>query len=332
MPDHAGGPRPSEDEVIARLLAPLATHPGADGLRDDAALLSPAPGTSLVVTTDALVQGVHFLDDPPATIARKALRVNLSDLAAKGAEPHAFLLALALPEGWTAAWLEEFVAGLAADAAAYRFPLLGGDTVRTPGPLTLAVTAFGLVPGSAIPRRSGARPGDRLYVSGTIGDGALGLLARREDPRLRVDAEERRALVARYQVPEPRVALAPAVRAHASAAMDVSDGLAGDAAKLLRASGTTATLSLDAVPLSGAVRSAVAADPALRDLALTGGDDYEILCAVPFARAAAFEADAARAGVPVTAIGTVEAGQGPPAWIDSAGRPHAFPAAGFSHF
>ena len=170
--------RPGEDELIARYFAPLAGSAGL-GLKDDVALLKPPAGRDLVVTTDALVAGVHFFaDDPPDAIARKALRVNLSDLAAKGAEPIGFTLDLALPDDWTADWLAAFAAGLGDDAAAYRCPLIGGDTVRTPGPLTLAITAIGAVEPGRFASRGGVRPGDRLYVTGTIGDAALGLRLR----------------------------------------------------------------------------------------------------------------------------------------------------------
>ena len=167
--------RPSEDDLIARYFAPLAGAAGL-ALKDDAALMTPPKGSDLVLTVDALVAGVHFFaDDPPDAIARKALRVNLSDLAAKGARPLGFLLALALPADWTADWLGGFAKGLGADGELYDCPLLGGDTVKTPGPLTLSITAFGAVRSGRMPARTGARPGDLLYVSGTIGDAALGL-------------------------------------------------------------------------------------------------------------------------------------------------------------
>lgn len=322
----------SEEALIEELFAPLATHPGADRLKDDAALLVPPAGYSLVVTTDALVAGVHMLpDDPPETIAQKALRVNLSDLAAKGAVPHAFLLTLALPSDHEGEWLDRFANGLAADVQAFDCPVLGGDTVGTPGPLVISVTAFGLVPGQAVPRRGGARPGDRLYVSGTIGDGALGLLALRgELGALCADAQV--WLADRYRVPQPRVRLAPAVLAHASASMDVSDGLVGDLDKLLKASGCTAICEVADVPLSGAAARAVRQDSALMTCVLTGGDDYEILCAVPAHAAAAFETDALAAGVPVNFIGVVDEGSAPASWRGQDGLPVAVGRGSFSHF
>lgn len=305
--------RPTEDELIARYLAPLAVAAGADGLTDDAAVLPEGTG-ELVVTKDMAIAGVHFFpDDPPAMIAAKALRTNLSDLAAKGAVPAGFLLGLGLPPDWTEDFLAAFCAGLAADIAAYACPLYGGDTVKVPGPLTISITAFGRA--TRWVRRRGARPGDVICVTGTIGDGALGLAVRaaERDPASAVSwidgltATERGQLRERYLLPQPRTALAEAVAAHASAAMDVSDGLAGDLAKLLKVSEVGARVAADAVPLSAAARSALRSDPALRRTALTGGDDYEILLTCrPDAVAPLAEA-AGAAGVPLTRIGEVTA-------------------------
>ncbi|MGO4868997.1 MAG: thiamine-phosphate kinase [Roseiarcus sp.] len=323
--------RPSEDELIARYFAPLA-GPGGLGLNDDVALLTPPPGRELVLTTDALVAGVHFFaDDPAGAIARKALRVNLSDLAAKGAEPIGFLLDLALPAGWTAPWLEAFAAALGEDAAHYHCPLLGGDTVKTPGPLTLAITALGAVDTGRMAARGGVRPSDRLYVSGAIGDAALGLRLRLgQGPEL---AEaHRRYLLERYLLPQPRLALAPAMAAHADAGMDVSDGFVGDLKKMLRVSGVTARVELARLPLSPAARAAIAADPALFEIAATGGDDYELIAAVAPEKSAAFEAAAAAAGVAVTPVGEASAGDGPPRFIGPDGREATFRRGAFSHF
>ena len=318
-----------EDGLIARFFAPIA-GPGGLGLRDDAALLRPLPGHDLVVTTDALVAGVHFFAvDPPESIARKALRVNLSDLAAKGAEPLGFTLALALEAAWTPEWLAGFARGLGEDAVSYACPLLGGDTVRTPGPLTLSITAFGAVPEGCMVPRTGARPGDRIYVSGTIGDAALGLVLRlsgREPP------PEQAYLLDRYLHPQPRLALRPALLAHASGAMDVSDGLVGDLAKMMRASGASAEVDLASVPLSRAARLAIAGEPSGFDVAVTGGDDYEVLATVPEAEATGFEAAALAAGVPVTAIGRVVAGEGAALFLDRDGRSRVFDRGSFSHF
>src|SRR5882672_8346250 len=223
----------AEDSLIARYFRPLATDPGAFQLDDDAAALK-AHADDIVVTTDAIVEGVHFLpDDPPDTIARKALRVNLSDLAAKGATPAGFVLTLALRSA-DDAWLTPFARGLGEDAGLFGCPLLGGDTVSTPGPLMISVTAFGRVPPGRMVHRSGAKPGDRVVVTGTIGDAASGLdILRGGKVHAAVnDAAARDLLIGRYRVPQPRTALAEIVREYASAAMDVSDGLAGDLTKL----------------------------------------------------------------------------------------------------
>lgn len=328
---------PSEDELIARYFAPLA-GPAGLGLRDDAGLVAVPAGFELVVTKDAVVAGVHlFDDDPPDAIARKALGVNLSDLAAKAAEPLGFLLAIALPQGWTEDWLAAFAAGLGAAAGEHGCPLIGGDTVATAGPLLLSVTALGLVPQGGMLRRTGARPGDRIYVSGSIGDGALGLAVRQAErggaspPWIAaLDEPSRRALRDRYWSPVPRLALRAAL-AEASGGMDVSDGLVGDLAKMLRVSGVSGRLDAARLPLSGAASAAVGLDPRLRDTILTGGDDYEVLASVPADRALAYEAAAAAAGVPVTWIGEVLPGTAPLVVVDARGAPLRFRRSSFSH-
>ena len=328
--------RPSEDALIARHLAPLA-GPGALGLRDDAGLATPRPGHDLVVTKDMLVAGVHFFaDDPPGAIARKALRVNLSDLAAKGAAPLGFMLGLALPGDWTEAWLVAFVAGLDGDARAYACPLIGGDTVSTPGPLTLSITAFGEVLAGRMVPRPGARAGDRLYVTGTIGDAALGLKLRRAAPTdagwiAGLDEPSKAALRGRYLLPEPRLALRPAL-AHARAAMDVSDGFVGDLTKMLALETLTATIDAAAVPLSVAARAAIALEPGLLTGALTGGDDYEIVCAIAPGEGAAFERAAEAVGVTVTAVGEAIPGRSGVRVRDIAGAALDLGSGRFDHF
>ena len=316
-----------EDSLIARYFAPLATDPGAFGLRDDAAVLK-AAGEDVVVNTDAIVEGMHFLpDDPADTIARKALRTNLSDLAAKGAEPAGFVLTLAL-RTQDGAWLSEFARGLGEDIAAYGCPLLGGDTVSTPGPLMISVTAFGRVPDGRIVRRAGAQAGDRIVVTGTIGDAALGLAVLQN----RLTVENADALVGRYRVPQPRTALARAVRDHAAASMDVSDGLAGDLAKLCDVSGVSAVIEAANIPLSRPVRALLDAGAIGIETLVAGGDDYEILCTMPEARLPSFMAQAAQAGVPAAVIGAVVAGKAPPRFVDTAGRAIALKRHSYSHF
>jgi thiamine-monophosphate kinase len=323
--------RPSEDELIARFFAPLA-GPAGLGLADDAALIKPPAGCDLVATADALVAGVHFFaDDPPDAIARKALRVNLSDLAAKGARPLGFLLSLALPADWTENWLESFANGLGEDARLFGCPLIGGDTVRTTGPLTLSLAALGSVQTGKMVARSGVRAGDRLYVSGTIGDSALGLRLRQgQGPKL---AEGFcRHLIERYLLPRPRLALVPAMAVFAHGGMDVSDGLVGDLTKMLRVSGVTARIDLALMPLSDAASAAIACDPKLFEVAATGGDDYELLAAVSPEAASDFEAAAASAGVGVTLIGEVAAGKEPPRFVGRDGNDMAFARGAFRHF
>lgn len=320
-----------EDDLIARYFRPLATDPGAFGLIDDAALLNHS-GDDLVVTTDAIVEGVHFLpDDPPDTLARKALRVNLSDLAAKGAVPAGFVLTLALRDA-KEQWLAPFARGLGEDAAAFGCPVLGGDTVSTPGPLMISVTAFGRVPPGRMVRRTGAKPGDRIAVTGTIGDGALGLRLLKRQAGEGLDTPSREFLIQRYRVPQPRNALAVAIREHASAAMDVSDGLAGDLAKLCAASGVSASIDLAAIPLSASARAVLALGGIDNEAIVSGGDDYEVVCTVPENRWDSFLAAARLANVQVCGIGKVEIGPGAPRFLDAAGQPVSLKRLSYSHF
>jgi len=325
-----------EDEIIARYFRPLAKHPAAFGLIDDcAALLVPA-GSDLVLKTDAIVGGVHFFaEDPADKVAHKALRVNLSDLAAKGAKPEGCLLALALPKEIDRDWLKAFARGLGKDAEAFGCPLLGGDTVRTPGPVTITITAFGTLPRGTMVPRSGAKVDDRVMVTGTIGDAALGLLLRQDAAaaeRWHLSRREGSHLLERYLVPQPRNAVAEALRQHASAAMDVSDGLVGDLTKLCAASGVSAEIGATQVPLCDAACRAVAAEPAMLERALTGGDDYEIVCTVPPKKAASFKAASAKAGVPVVEIGVITKGSARPRFLGSDGKPLTFKQLSFSHF
>lgn len=302
---------PPEFALIARHFRPLAGQGGLD-LSDDAALLTLPPGRELVLAADAMVAGVHFLpSDPAETIGRKLLRVNLSDLAAMGADPLAYLMTVALPRSTPDAWLAGFVAGLAQDQAEFGLQVLGGDTVSTPGPVSLSLTILGTVaPGQAL-RRNGARPGDALWVSGTIGDGALGLRAARGE----IDSAY---LADRYLLPQPRLALGRALRGLATACMDVSDGLVQDLGHLCRASGCGAVLEAARVPLSPAAHGAELG------LLLTGGDDYELLFALP-------------PGVPApdmaaTRIGHFTDGAPDVLVLDEQGQPMALAAQGWSHF
>jgi thiamine-monophosphate kinase len=323
-----------EDRLIARYFRPLARDPGAFGLIDDAAILTPPPGHEVVLKTDAIVGGVHFFpDDPPGAIGCKALRVNLSDLAAKGAKPAGFLMSLALPSDIGDEWLAAFAEGLRGDVEHYGCPLLGGDTVKSPGPVMVSIAAFGTLPAGTMVRRGGARSGDAVLVTGTIGDAALGLRLRRDlaaADRYGLTAAERDHLLDRFLLPQPRNALAELVRQHASGAMDVSDGLVGDLTKLCAASGVSAQIETDRVPLSAGARCMLAADPALIEPVLTGGDDYEIVLTLASERVAAFRA--AAGVVAVTEIGRIIAGAVPPRFLDRDGRALTFARTSFSHF
>lgn len=329
-------PRSGEDALIARHFAPLATAAGALALTDDTAFYTPPPGFDLVLTKDAVAAGIHFLpDDSGSTVARKALRVNLSDLAAKGAAPVGYLLALGLPDGWTENWLADFAAGLAGDQEAFGVSLYGGDTIRTVERTVVSITAFGLVPAGRMVRRGAAQPGDRLFVTGTIGDAALGLKLRLDHAlagRLGLAAGDAAHLLERYAHPQPRVAAAATVREHARAAMDVSDGLVGDLAKMAKTSGVAIRLEATRVPLSSAAAAAVAAEQGLFDTVITGGDDYEIAAAVPPERVAAFIAGCAAAGIGATEIGAAVPGPPGVTVFGADGGPLPIGRGSFSHF
>lgn len=321
----------AEDLLISRHFKPLATDPGSLDLTDDAAFIKPPSGCDLVLKADAIVGGVHFFpDDPPGQLARKALRVNLSDLAAKGAKPLGYLLSLVLPGEVSESWLASFAAGLQADGETYGCPLFGGDTDRTPGPLTISIAMFGAVPTGTMVKRAGARPGDRIMVTGTIGDAALGVQLRR-GAAWKVSLEAREHLLSRYLLPQPRNVLAAAVLEHASAAMDVSDGLAGDLTKLCAVSGVAGTVEVAKVPLSDAARGAFATEPSLIETILAGGDDYEILCTVTPDKIEGFRAAAKSVNVPLTEIGTVSEGEGV-RFLDAERKQMTLSRLSYSHF
>jgi thiamine-monophosphate kinase len=313
---------PGEFSLIARHFRPLA-GPGALELLDDVALLTPPAGRELVLTADAMVAGVHFLaDDPADLVGCKLLRVNLSDLAAKGAVPLGYLMTVSAPRETSDGWFAGFAAGLGRDQARYGVTLLGGDTTSTPGPVSLSLTMIGHVaPGEAV-RRSGARVGDEIWVTGTIGDGALGLQV-----ALGRLADRDGWLLDRYRLPRPRVGLRLA--GIASAGMDVSDGLVQDLGHLCRASGVGAEILADLVPLSDAAR---AAGPGWLETCLTGGDDYELLLAVPPGRGDALRAAASAVGVAVTPIGWCVAGAGEVVVRQAGGDVMALRRTGWSHF
>ena len=303
--------RRSEFDRIDRFLKPLAAgFEGALGLADDAGVLSLPPSQRLVVTTDAMVEGVHYLaGEPPERLARKLLRVNLSDVAAMGATPYCYTLTLALPSDIEDEWLEAFVGGLASDQETFDIRLLGGDSVSTPGPAVLSVTAFGRVDNGRMIPRSGARPGDVVLVSGTVGDGALGLQVARDGvPGLGTSHAD--FLAVRYHLPDPRIRLGRDLLGMATAGADLSDGLIGDLGHICRASGVSAVVDADRVPLSPAARATIALDAKWRRVALAGGDDYELIVTAPRDASAAVQAAADRCGVPMTPVGRILEAEG----------------------
>ncbi len=330
-----GGQRKADEfELIARHFAPLAAaEPGAFALTDDAAVLALQPGRRLVVTTDSLVAGVHFLPETRAeAIAAKLLRVNLSDLAAMGAKPVAYTLSAALPEDLEDGWLERFAQALAADQASFQVTLIGGDTVATPGPLTLTLCALGTVAEGCELRRSGARTGDAVYVSGTIGDAALGLAALQGGlPELAPELRE--TLGERYLRPQPRVELGQRLSGLAHAAVDISDGLVADLGHICAASGTGATVEAARIPLSPAGRAAIEADGERMTTVLTGGDDYELLFTAPSGSAATVAGLSRELDLPLTVIGRINEAKGDGVRvIDENGRRIELAENGYRHF
>ncbi|MEO3435530.1 thiamine-phosphate kinase [Inquilinus sp. CAU 1745] len=320
-----------EFQRIDRYFKPLAAgFPGALGLGDDAGLLSPGPGEDLVATTDSMVEGVHYLPgEKPSRLARKLLRVNLSDLAAKGARPLAYMLTTALPRSAEEGWIAAFADGLRQDQERFGIHLLGGDSVSVEGPAVLGITAFGTAPKGRALLRSGARPGDIIHVSGALGDGALGLESLRGRlPDL--DPAHRRHLADRYTLPEPRMELGRRLIGVATASMDISDGLPGDLPHICHASGVAARVETARIPLSPAGRAALAADPGLERLALSGGDDYELLFTAPPEAAETLAALALELSLPLTAIGEISAGEGA-AFIGPDGAPVG-DLKGWTHF
>ncbi len=323
--------RVGEFELIDRYFAPLArAFRGAGGLESDNAFLPADARYDTAVKTDTIVSGVHFLaDETPERVAAKALRVCLSDLAAGGAVPFVYQLSLALPAGWRESWVGGFARGLAADQRRYGIVLCGGDTVVTPGPLTVTITAFGRVPRGRGLGRTGARIGDDLWASGTIGDAALGLLVARGKLN-GLGLRDRKFLEMRYRLPWPRTAMGRRLIGIARATADVSDGLLADAGHIAAASRLAVHIERDWVPLSTAARRALAADPELWPTVLGGGDDYELVISVSPRRAHALFNAARLADVEVTRIGRFAGGRG--VRLTAAGRAVAIPQAGYVHF
>ena len=323
--------RSGEFELIAKYFAPLSKgEPGALDLTDDAAYLKPRAGCDLVVTTDAIVSGIHFFsDDPPETVAKKALRVNLSDLAAKGAVPRGYLLTLVLPDSWEESWVRAFANGLKGDQTVFDVALLGGDTTGTAGPLTINVVALGEVAAGRMIMRRGAKAGDDVWVSGTIGDAVLGLRLLKGEA-YNVADNHRRAAIARYRVPEARSKLGPQLVGVAHACVDISDGLMADLGHICEVSGVGIEISVHDVPLSRGTEAALGQGLDLAAV-LIGGDDYELGFAAPASARGRLAAISARVGVLLTRIGTVVKGNAVRA-LDAAGKPVPIERTGYTHF
>lgn len=317
--------RSGEFELIARYFAPLARgFAGAGGLKSDNAFLAGDARHDLVVKTDTIVAGVHFLaDEKPERVAARALRVCLSDLAAGGATPHVYQVALSLTRSWTERWVAGFARGLAADQRRFGIVLCGGDTTGTPGPTTISITAFGKVAHGKGLGRDGARAGDELWVSGTIGDAALGLLAARGELTSV-------ALEKRYRLPQPRTGLGPRLVGIARATADISDGLLADVGHIADASGLSAWIERDQVPLSAAARKVLSAKPLLWRNVLGGGDDYELAMAVPATKRAVLLAASRAADVKVTRIGAFSKGRG--VVLTVSGQRQRIAQSGYVHF
>jgi thiamine-monophosphate kinase len=320
-----------EFSFIAKYLKPLAAHfPGSLNLSDDAALIAPPPGCELVITKDAVTEGVHFLgSEPPELIAAKALRVNLSDLAAMGATPLCYFLALMLPKNTGEEWLENFAHGLAQTQKEFSISLAGGDTTATGGKLAISITAIGTVPTGQSLKRSGAKEGDDIYVSGTLGDSALGL-------ELLQQGEHDNHFINRYLLPQPRIELGIKLRTVANACMDISDGLAQDLGHICAASNVGAVVYKDQISLSDCHPAFIAGSGSrdrrgMTEKALTHGDDYELLFTAPLSKKPQIEEISKSLSLPITCIGKIIAGNTVKI-LDASGTEMILSKKGFRHF
>ncbi len=326
---------PDEFALIARFFRPLAAaEKGAFALTDDAAVLALPRNARLVATTDCLVEGVHFLKGAaPEDVAPKLLRVNMSDLAAMGAEPRWYLLSAAFARDVSADWIGRFARALGREQRKFGIVLAGGDTVATPGPACFTVTALGVVEKGNEIRRNGARAGDDVYVSGTLGDAALGLRVLKGE--IRASARHARYLVERYHRPTPRVALGRGLVGVARALIDVSDGLVADLGHICETSRAGAVVEAAAVPLSPAAKAVLGGQPRLFSDVLSGGDDYELVFTAPVARRGVIRKLSGALKVPIARIGRIVRARGRGGSvrvIGSDGRPIPLPRAGWRHF
>jgi thiamine-monophosphate kinase len=328
--------RASEFETIQRFFAPLSAEmPGAFGLTNDAAVWRPEMGYEAVITTDCMVAEVHFLaDDPPDLIAGKLLAVNLSDIAAMGARPSAYTLAVAWPADADDNWIEAFAKGLSEAQSGAGVALIGGDTVATPGPLTLSLTAFGEIPLGDALSRGGAQHGDDIYVTGTIGDAALGLKLRLGELSLG-NGEDRDFLIGRYRLPQARSDLGVALPGVASAAIDISDGLLADLDHIAKQSGMDMEIQAADIPISAAARSCIDEDSTLMALVFGGGDDYELAFSAPSDKAKQVLNLANKTATPIRRIGcAMKTMDVTPEvrLLDQTGRSMVIEQHGFRHF
>ena len=326
----------NEFDLISNVFGPLAANaPGSLNLTDDAAIISPRSDQELVVTADTIVEGVHFRsEDPPVMVGVKALGVNLSDLAAMGASPHGYTLSAAWPPRVSTTWIRDFALGLKAMQERHFIYLLGGDTVATPGPISLSVTAFGLVEKGKAVRRSGARPGDLLYVTGTLGDAALGLRLLMGEDFGHLTNNFQSDLIARYQQPQPRTTCSDLVRKHATSAIDVSDGLVADVAHLASASKVQIVIRRSSIPLSAAARQVIANDHGQVNHVWGGGDDYELAFTAPRG-SQVYKQISESSDVPITEIGEVimaDGNAGAVTLVDDNDNAIDVDTGGFRHF
>ena len=322
--------RAGEFEWIARHFAPL-SGAGAFSLKDDTALLSLPTNSDLVVTQDTILEGIHFLQtDPADLVARKAVRVNISDIVAKGAKPFSYSLSLGAPDRWQDDDVANFASGLAQDQSIFNITLSGGDTYRSPERLCVSITLLGISEKGSYKSRLGAKPGDVLTVSGTIGDAALGLKVAQGE--LDCGSATKDYFLDAYRLPKPPLAMAGLVAKFASASMDVSDGLLGDCRKLCSASSVRSEINLSSIPLSEPVRNLVEIEDKHLRTAITGGDDYQVLCAVPQSNLAAFHQAAEKVGVTVSSIGVIVDGDAGVVLLDTDGNAVSIADDSFSHF
>ncbi len=326
----------NEFDIIERFFRPLSNEQNSLGLLDDAALVCPAKGHEFVVTSDAIVAGVHFFaEDSPQDIAIKAIGVNASDLIAKGAMPKFYLLTLAYPPTLSTDWIEKFTQALQQQQNYYGCVLLGGDSVKTPNTLTISITMMGEVPIGQMVRRSTAQKGDGIYVSGTIGDSVIGLALRssgQSESLTSLTVEAEAYFNKRYCAPQPDIKLCSVVRSYAHAAMDISDGLIGDLEKLCQASGVGAQLDLFAVPIQASLRELITKDFDLLKSLLTGGDDYEVLLTLAPEKAAEAQKAAQAKKLCLTKIGNITDSTTGYRYYDKAGSLVVFDRKSYRHF